>query len=98
MPTYEYACENCGHQMEVFQSMNAERLVKCPACSKDGLKRLIGRGAALIFKGTGFYETDYKSPPKSDSGTSGESKSSESAAKDSSAAASAASSASSGDK
>lgn len=61
MPTYEYACEHCGHKMEVFQSILAERLVKCPSCSTDGLKRLIGTGAGLIFKGTGFYETDYKS-------------------------------------
>lgn len=68
MPTYEYSCELCGHQLEIFQSMNDERLVTCPACSKDGLKRLIGRGAGIIFKGTGFYETDYKRP--SDSGSS----------------------------
>lgn len=60
MPTYEYACELCGHEMEVFQSINAERLVDCPSCSKAGLKRLIGRGGGIIFKGTGFYQTDYK--------------------------------------
>src|SRR5690554_2644258 len=60
MPTYEYACELCGHQLEIFQSIRAERIVTCPSCSKDGLKRLIGRGAGIIFKGTGFYQTDYK--------------------------------------
>ncbi|MEX2382198.1 MAG: zinc ribbon domain-containing protein [Opitutales bacterium] len=60
MPTYEYACELCGHQLEVFQSISAERLVNCPSCSEDGLKRLIGRGGGIIFKGTGFYQTDYK--------------------------------------
>jgi putative FmdB family regulatory protein len=60
MPTYEYACELCGHQMEVFHSIMAEKLVTCPSCAENGLKRLIGTGAGLIFKGTGFYETDYK--------------------------------------
>lgn len=60
MPTYEYACSLCGHQLEIFQSIRAERLVTCPACSKEGLRRLIGTGAGIIFKGTGFYQTDYK--------------------------------------
>jgi putative FmdB family regulatory protein len=63
MPTYEYACDLCGHQMEVFQSIRDERLVTCPECAKDGLKRLIGRGAGIIFKGSGFYQTDYKNAP-----------------------------------
>lgn len=67
MPTYEYACGLCGHKMEVFQSILAERLVNCPACSKDGLRRLIGTGAGLIFKGTGFYQTDYKNKPEAKS-------------------------------
>jgi len=53
--------------------MNDERLVTCPACSKDGLKRLIGRGAGIIFKGTGFYETDYKRQDSSGSGANGSS-------------------------
>ena len=60
MPTYEYACPKCGHQFEQFQSMSAPRLTKCPKCGKPGLKRLVGGGAGLIFKGTGFYITDYK--------------------------------------
>jgi putative FmdB family regulatory protein len=60
MPTYEYACPKCGHQFEQFQSMRDEPLKKCPKCKKAGLKRLVGGGAGLIFKGTGFYITDYK--------------------------------------
>jgi putative FmdB family regulatory protein len=60
MPTYEYACPKCGHQFEQFQSMRDEPLKKCPNCKKTGLKRLVGKGAGLIFKGTGFYITDYK--------------------------------------
>lgn len=60
MPTYEYACTKCGHEMEAFQSMKDAPLTKCPSCKKAGLKRKIGGGAGLIFKGTGFYNTDYK--------------------------------------
>jgi putative FmdB family regulatory protein len=60
MPTYEYACGQCGHELEIFQSIRDERLVTCPSCQQNALKRLIGRGAGIIFKGTGFYQTDYK--------------------------------------
>jgi putative FmdB family regulatory protein len=60
MPTYEYVCPKCGHEFEQFQSMRDEPLKKCPKCKKAGLKRLVGGGAGLIFKGTGFYITDYK--------------------------------------
>jgi putative FmdB family regulatory protein len=60
MPTYEYACSKCGHRFEQFQSMRDEPLRKCPKCHKAALKRLIGGGAGLIFKGSGFYITDYK--------------------------------------
>ena len=60
MPTYEYACQKCGHEFEKFQSMRDEPLKKCPKCKKQSLKRLVGSGAGLIFKGTGFYITDYK--------------------------------------
>lgn len=60
MPTYEYVCQKCNHAFEQFQSMNDAPLKKCPQCKKAGLKRLIGGGAGLIFKGTGFYITDYK--------------------------------------
>ncbi|MDI1335005.1 MAG: zinc ribbon domain-containing protein [Lacunisphaera sp.] len=60
MPTYEYVCTKCGHEMEAFQSMKDEPLTRCPACRKAALKRKVGGGAGLIFKGTGFYITDYK--------------------------------------
>jgi len=61
MPTYEYACQECGHEFEEFQSITAKSLRKCPECGKLKLKRLIGTGAGVIFKGSGFYETDYRS-------------------------------------
>jgi putative FmdB family regulatory protein len=61
MPTYEYRCTACKHEFEEFQSMSAKVLKKCPACSKNALERLIGTGAALVFKGSGFYQTDYRS-------------------------------------
>ena len=61
MPTYEYQCSRCGHEFEVFQSMTAGALKKCPACGKLSLRRLIGTGGAIIFKGSGFYATDYRS-------------------------------------
>ncbi len=77
MPTYDYKCDNCDHVMEVFQSITAAAKKKCPECGKLKLKRLLGTGAGLIFKGSGFYETDYRSDsykkaadsdkPKSDS-------------------------------
>jgi len=60
MPTYEYVCTKCGHAMEAFQSMKDAPLTKCPACKKPALKRQVGGGAGLIFKGSGFYITDYK--------------------------------------
>ncbi len=61
MPTYDYECGVCGHTCEVFQSISDARKRKCPECGKNGLKRLIGAGAGVIFKGGGFYETDYRS-------------------------------------
>ncbi len=61
MPTYAYVCKNCGHEFEEFQSITAEPLQKCPRCNKHRLKRLIGSGAGIIFKGSGFYQTDYRS-------------------------------------
>lgn len=60
MPTYEYVCPKCHYAFEQFQSMKDAPLKKCPQCKKMGLKRLIGGGAGLIFKGSGFYITDYK--------------------------------------
>ncbi len=61
MPTYDYLCDNCGHKFEKFQSISARVLRKCPACGRRQLKRLIGTGAGIIFKGSGFYQTDYRS-------------------------------------
>jgi len=61
MPTYEYECDACGHTFEDFQSMTAKPLRVCPECKKRKLRRLIGTGAALLFKGSGFYTTDYRS-------------------------------------
>ncbi|RLD11154.1 MAG: zinc ribbon domain-containing protein [Chlamydiae bacterium] len=59
MPTYEYECKNCKYVFEAFQSMSAKPLRKCPKCGGK-VKRLIGTGSGIIFKGSGFYETDYK--------------------------------------
>lgn len=80
MPTYDYVCDACGHEFEEFQSISAKTLRKCPKCSKPKLKRLIGIGAGVIFKGSGFYETDYRSDSykkaaKADSESKSESKS-----------------------
>ena len=65
MPTYQYECEACGHEFEELQSMTEPKLTKCPKCGKKKLARLIGSGAGMIFKGTGFYATDYKKKPAS---------------------------------
>jgi len=61
MPTYEYVCDACQHQFELFQSITAEPEKQCPECGKNKLRRLIGPGAAIVFKGSGFYKTDYRS-------------------------------------
>jgi len=61
MPTYDYRCNACEHEFELFQSMSEGVKKKCPECGKLKLERLIGTGSALIFKGSGFYETDYRS-------------------------------------
>ncbi len=85
MPTYEYQCDACNHNFEVFQSITASPKRKCPKCGKMKLRRLIGPGAAIVFKGSGFYTTDYRSEsykkaaaadrkPASSSSSSGSSK------------------------
>ncbi len=63
MPTYEYSCQKCGAIFEVFQSMSDAPLKICTCGKKGRVKRLVGRGAGIIFKGSGFYETDYKRRP-----------------------------------
>src|SRR5438067_11961208 len=73
MPTYEYKCDACGHRFEKFQSMSAAPIRRCPKCHKNKVRRLIGTGAGLIFRGSGFYITDYrdasyKEKAKADSG------------------------------
>lgn len=91
MPTYEYECTDCGHAFEKFQSITARPTKKCPVCGKRKVRRLIGAGAALIFKGSGFYITDYRSEEykskakaeKSESSSSSSSSSSDSKSSDS---------------
>ena len=93
MPTYDYECKKCGHTWEAFQSIKADPLKKCPECKKAGAQRMIGPGAGILFKGSGFYLTDYRSdsykkaaaadkkasePPKSEGKSSESSKSSKS--------------------
>ena len=77
MPTYDYECSACGHTLEQLQSFSEKPLKKCPLCKKMKLRRMIGTGAGIIFKGSGFYETDYtkKEPPKGESGESKDTKS-----------------------
>ena len=60
MPTYEYECEKCGHRFERFQSMTDDPVKRCPEC-RCKVRRLLGTGSGIIFKGSGFYETDYRS-------------------------------------
>ena len=96
MPTYEYHCDACEHEFEEFQPITADALKKCPQCRKLKLRRVIGAGAAVIFKGSGFYQTDYRSSEykkaakadkeaqsKSSESKSSDSKSSDSASKSS---------------
>jgi putative FmdB family regulatory protein len=84
MPTYDYLCDSCGNEFEAFESIKADPQSVCPQCSEPKLRRKIGPGAAILFKGSGFYQTDYRSesykekakadkPPDSSSAKSGES-------------------------
>jgi len=66
MPTYDYECAGCGHRFEKFQPISANPSRKCPKCGRQKLQRLIGAGAGIIFKGSGFYETDYRRKPSPD--------------------------------
>ncbi|MFK7737673.1 MAG: FmdB family zinc ribbon protein [Pirellulaceae bacterium] len=61
MPTYDYECDACGHALEIYQGINDPKKRKCPECGKLKLRRLLGMGAAVVFKGSGFYQTDYRS-------------------------------------
>lgn len=61
MPTYDYECDACGHTYELFQRITEDPVKKCPECKKNKARRLFGTGAAIVFKGSGFYETDYRS-------------------------------------
>lgn len=61
MPTYDYVCDACDHKFELMQSFKDEPKKKCPECGKNKLRRLFGTGAAILFKGSGFYTTDYRS-------------------------------------
>lgn len=61
MPTYDYVCDACEHKFELFQSITEDAKKKCPECGKSKLRRLFGTGAAIVFKGSGFYQTDYRS-------------------------------------
>lgn len=89
MPTYDYQCDACGHSFELYQGINDPKKKKCPQCKKLKLRRLIGTGAAIVFKGSGFYQTDYRSEsykkaaaadkPAAESGSSDSGKSSDSA-------------------
>jgi putative FmdB family regulatory protein len=91
MPTYDYSCDSCNHEFELFQSITAKPEKKCPKCKKNKLRRLFGAGAGIMFKGSGFYQTDYRSDsykkaaeadkPKTDSAPAGDSNSSKSETK-----------------
>ncbi len=73
MPNYDYVCKECGHRFEAFQSMKDDALTTCPACEKESLQRLIGAGAGLLFKGSGYYLTDYKKSSSSQAAASSDS-------------------------
>jgi putative FmdB family regulatory protein len=81
MPTYDYECDACDHAFEIFQSITEPVKKKCPACGRLKLRRLFGTGAALLFKGSGFYQTDYRSESYK-KGASAERKSAESTSGD----------------
>ena len=67
MPTYDYLCDACGHRFERFESIKAKPLTLCPQCGEEKVARLISGGGGILFKGSGFYSTDYRKGPKPDS-------------------------------
>lgn len=84
MPTYEYECDACEHKFEEFQSITADPLTKCPACKKKKVRRLFSTGGGILFKGSGFYTTDYRSDSYKKGASSAEKSSSKSSEKSSS--------------
>ena len=101
MPTYEYECRSCGHEFETFQSMSDDALTDCPECRRSDLRRLIGGGSGIIFKGSGFYVNDSRSSGASKSSgakESGDAKSSASSSEKSSAGSAAKPSSAQGEK
>ena len=85
MPTYDYICSACDHEWELFQKMSEDHIKKCPACKKNKAVRQFGTGAAIMFKGSGFYETDYRSESYKKSAEADKKKTSDSGSKDSGA-------------
>ncbi len=86
MPTYDYQCDACDHKFELYQGINDSKKRKCPECGRLKLRRLLGTGAAVVFKGSGFYQTDYRSESYNKAKAAdkpAESKSSDSKSKDS---------------
>ncbi|MBC8353949.1 MAG: zinc ribbon domain-containing protein [Planctomycetes bacterium] len=81
MPTYDYECDACGHAFELFQTISAPVKRKCPECKKQKLRRLFGTGAAVMFKGSGFYTTDYRSDSYKKAAAADKKSSSESSSK-----------------
>src|SRR5689334_11728110 len=97
MPTYDYICDACAHEFEAFESIKADPQSVCPECGKHDLRRKIGGGAAILFKGSGFYQTDYRSDSykksaQADSSSSSASKSDSSSSKSDSSSSSSSSS------
>ena len=106
MPTYDYICDDCGHEFEAFEPITSKPQTDCPTCKVPKLRRKIGPGAAILFKGSGFYQTDYRSESykkaakaeKSSTDTSGGTKGESGSSGSSSSTATASTSTSSGSK
>ncbi len=71
MPTYDYKCTSCDHEFEKFQSITAEPIKECPECGDHTVQKMVSGGMGVIFKGSGFYSTDYKNKPQPSSAPSG---------------------------